>query len=604
MALNPENWRQINDLFDRALSENNTHFLSSENENVAREVRSLLAAHNLAQSFLQTPAGETLSRPRELQSGETLGDFSILRKLGAGSIATVYLADQISLGRKVALKVSPNIGEEGRNMAPLEHDHIVRIFAEVIEPKNNIRWTCMQYVPGLSLDQLLARLAAVSPVERSGRSILDLLDQSNSESMILDPSLLRDRESLSDLNYLDACLWITSRIAQALDYAHRRGVLHLDVKPANILINPYGRPMLMDFNVSQRGEGSQMVRGGTLMYMSPEQSRGFTDESVRVDGRADIYSLGKVMKEMVALEPHSSPEVIQCIDLCLEENPVKRLNASELVTHLESLLERRAIERQLPTPGTLTNWARMHPRRAIAFAIFAPQFVGSFINITYNAARVVRLLSPLQQAAFQEFVAIYNLTLYPVCLFIVWKRMREIFRPAVEASLEKRRKNFLVLPDRIIVLCLLGWMPGSILFPAWIHWRTGTLSAAVYGHFFISFTLSCLIAMTYSFLYTYFIVVRVFYMNLWTGTRDVRRTAREELQHLPTLLRFFYAMAGTVPLAGVALILWTGLSPNIEFRVLVTALLGMGIVGLLSGLRSSGLFSQTLFALTGIRTRV
>jgi len=109
--------------------------------------------------------------------------------------------------------------------------------------------------------------------------------------------------------------------------------------------------------------------------------------------------------------------------------------------------------------------------------------------------------------------------------------------------------------------------------------------------------------MTYSFLYTHYLMIRVKYPKLWTGTRGIQKVAREELRNLPATLRFFYAMAGIVPLAGAALILWTGIAPSIESRLLVTALLVLGIAGLLSALRSSALFSQTIYAFTGIRNR-
>jgi len=599
VALTPENWQRINELFDQALNSDNTSCLHDEDEEIVLEVRSLLAAHHLAASFLAAPAGKP-KRPKELQPGDVIGDFWIIRKLGQGSIATVYLAEQTSLGRKVALKVAPNIGEEGRNMAPLEHDHIVRVFAEAVDTANNQRWTCMQFVAGLPLDQLIARIAALSPAERNGRAILKLLDESSAEPAMFDPAALQDRENLADLDYVDACLWIVSRLAQALDYAHRRGVLHLDVKPANILMSPYGRPLLTDFNVSQRGEGGP-IKGGTLNYMSPEQSRGFSDQHVRVDGRADVFSLGKLLKEMLDLGTGNFVEIDRVLRKCTAENPAHRLNAAETIQYLESLLEQRCIERQLPTPGALTRFTQRHPTAAVLFFIFAPQLLGSAVNITYNFSRIVALLTVQQQAAFQEFVIYYNLLLYPLCLVIAWRNLSPVFRPMLHVPLEKKRKRVLQLPDWLNALCLLGWMPGSILFPAWIHWRTGSLSATVYGHFFISFTLSCLIAMTYSYLYTHYLMIRVFYPRLWTGTRGIQKIAQGELKYLPATMRFFFSMAGIIPLAAAALILWSGPSPTFEFRALLTALLGMGIIGLLTALRSSGLFAQTMYAFTGVR---
>jgi serine/threonine protein kinase len=93
-----------------------------------------------------------------------LDDFELLQILGEGSFGRVYLAEQVSLGRQVALKVLANRGNEARTMASLEHDHIIRVFAETV--RDNLRLLCMQYVPGTNLDCILRFLARLPQLGR------------------------------------------------------------------------------------------------------------------------------------------------------------------------------------------------------------------------------------------------------------------------------------------------------------------------------------------------------------------------------------------------------------------------------------------------------
>src|SRR5262249_5506627 len=128
--------------------------------------------------------------------GQRLDDFELLAVLGSGSFATVYLARQMTLDRLVALKVSANRGQEARTLASLEHDHIVRVFAEVVDQERDLRLLCMQYVPGTTLEQVIRVLARRDRRQWNGLAILEAIDASSTHPAPFDPVALRDREFL------------------------------------------------------------------------------------------------------------------------------------------------------------------------------------------------------------------------------------------------------------------------------------------------------------------------------------------------------------------------------------------------------------------------
>lgn len=237
--------------------------------------------------------------------GKQYGDFELVRLLGKGSFASVFLARQISLDRYVALKVSANRGAEARTLAALEHEHIVRVFSETVDPEHNLRLLCMQFVPGTTLEKLINALAQRDPRTWSGGLIVDLLDHLCTDAVPFDPAALRGREDLAASDFCEAVCWFGTRLAEALAHAHSQGVLHRDIKPANILLNRYGRPFLADFNIAldaQRTKGSTgALFGGTLAYMAPEHLDAFNPDHETtpdaVDERSDLFSLGIVLYE-------------------------------------------------------------------------------------------------------------------------------------------------------------------------------------------------------------------------------------------------------------------------------------------------------------------
>src|SRR5262249_29146282 len=158
-----------------------------------------------------------------------------------------------------------------------------------------------------TLQEVLDLLTEVPLAERSGQKLLEAVDRLVAEPAAFDPGALRNREVLSRLDWPGTVCWIGARLAEALDFAHSRRVNHRDIKPGNIMLNQYGRPLLVDFNLAFQpldasATGDRL--GGTLAYMAPEHLEAFAPDAVFPKGTvaqaADIYSLGVVLYQAAA----------------------------------------------------------------------------------------------------------------------------------------------------------------------------------------------------------------------------------------------------------------------------------------------------------------
>src|SRR5215218_5657137 len=186
----------------------------------------------------------------EIEVGQRLDDFDLLIELGSGAFARVFLARQMSLQRLVAVKISENHGHEPQTLAQLDHDYIVRIFDQRILHDQNWRLLYMQYLPGGTLLDLGRVAFAGERPPDSGQALLDAVDgalESRGESR---PTESSTRAELATLSWPETVAWLGKRLATALHYANSRGVLHRDIKLANVLLARDGTPKLADFNIS------------------------------------------------------------------------------------------------------------------------------------------------------------------------------------------------------------------------------------------------------------------------------------------------------------------------------------------------------------------
>ena len=239
--------------------------------------------------------------------GTSLAGFQILRSLGKGGFARVYLAWQANLQRTVALKVGADRGTEPQTLAQLDHPNIVRVFDLYRSEEKDKSLLSMAFVPGGTLEDVL-RFVHVQPKDKwNGRTFLAAVDRSLKKHAIEPHQDSESRRLLREMDWPQVVAWIGARIAEALDYSHRRNVLHRDIKPANILITADGVPQLADFNVGSsklRDPAPKPIFGGSLPYMAPEQLEvlDLSFEERDLDGRSDIYSLGMMMWKMLTGE--------------------------------------------------------------------------------------------------------------------------------------------------------------------------------------------------------------------------------------------------------------------------------------------------------------
>jgi serine/threonine protein kinase/Flp pilus assembly protein TadD len=287
----------------------------------AHIIRQVLSSLDLADLSSWSEA-ELTDQPAVATPPRHLGDFRIVREIGRGGMGIVYEAVQLSLNRRVALKVLPfaaaldrrhleRFRNEAQSAAQLHHSNIVSVFAVGCE--RGVHFYAMQFIDGQTLAQVIKEMRAATGSDHSEDAnpssepiSLDVVKPPPASDVTETVPLAALSTERSDgrSEFFRTFAKVGMRLAEALDYAHRQGVIHRDIKPANILLDAQGDVWITDFGLARlKNENGLTVSGdllGTLRYMSPEQT---TASRTPVDHRSDIYSLGATLYELVSLRP-------------------------------------------------------------------------------------------------------------------------------------------------------------------------------------------------------------------------------------------------------------------------------------------------------------
>lgn len=370
-----------------------------------------------------------------------VGDFQIVRQIARGGMGIVYEAVQMSLGRRVALKVLPFAATidprhlqrfkiETQAAALLHHTNIVPIYAVGCE--RGIHFYAMQLIDGQSLATIIEELHRKGQSQRPD-------DHPDTTSEVGRP-LAKQGSTIEVSTAITAGdSWVKEttvrrlarvmvQAASAMEHAHQSGVIHRDLKPANLLIEASGHVWITDFGLAQLQADNGITRSGdflgTFRYMSPEQISG---ERILLDHRTDIYSLGATFYELLALTPvfpgqtyqellfhilhhearplrdfnRAVPVELETIILkCLSKSPSDRYQtAAELAADIQRFLSHEPIRARPPTLFDRTRkWSRRHPAVIIAgILVMFLIAVGSLISNRLISAEKQRTVQALNR---------------------------------------------------------------------------------------------------------------------------------------------------------------------------------------------------------------
>ncbi len=432
-----------------------------------QEAANLVDHHFAAGDFLESPLFldsadiamqfglECTGKDNELTAGLTgehdsiLGDYRLIREIARGGMGVVYEAEQISLNRRVALKILPfaavldqrqlkRFKTEAKAAASLDHPHIVNVYN--VGNERGVHYYAMQYVEGHDVAELICQLRELSradspDTESAGYELAQSLASGEFEPpdatrrmslaeqctpTVAGPALqTQSRPSKTRTDDTPPCPMFDTEVsttrreyfrtvaalgiqaAEALQYAHARGVLHRDIKPSNLMINSDGRLLVTDFGLARvDGDVALTMTGdvmGTMRYMSPEQASGRNDV---IDCRSDVYSLGATLYEMITLQPlypgsdhqellrkraEEAPvpprEINKAIPVDLETVVLKAIakepedryaTAGEFAADLQRFIDNEPVRARRPSPTTrIWKWFQRHHALSASLVLLA-----------------------------------------------------------------------------------------------------------------------------------------------------------------------------------------------------------------------------------------
>lgn len=576
----------------------------------------------------------------EIAVGDQLDDFDLLTVLGSGAFARVFLARQRSMQRLVAVKISADHGTEPQTLAQLDHDYIVRVFDQRVLPHRRLKLLYMQFLPGGTLLSVLKWVRATPPAERTGELLLDAIDAAMEEKGEIRPSDSSVRAEIASLSWPETVAWLGRRLAEALDYAGAHGVLHRDVKPANVLLTSEGVPKLADFNISfsrnVAGDSPIAYFGGSLSYMSPEQLEachpGRSTSAGDLDTRSDIFSLGVVLWELLTgrkpfgdegatggdattldamlnrrrdgiapeayadLPPDCPAALRRVLTECLAPDKAQRWSTgTALAQQFDLCLDARARDLVDPPPGSWRLRLRRWTVPLIVLAIAIPNGLASIYNIHHNKTLIIDRLNPEVQQRFELIVTIVNVIFFPLAAFLMIYMCRYVItvprglrRGKVfdSETLARARSDALLMGDRVVYIAFGLWMAAGVAFPLTLQIVTGDIPTEAFVHFIASLAVCGAIAVAYPFFLVNFFIVRSTYPTFMPHGQTNEEDARQ-LHSLDRRSNLYLAVAASIPLLGVAGV--TFLQPS-DIPLVIVAVRVLCVGGILAFVLAYWLF--------------
>ncbi|MFE3985712.1 serine/threonine protein kinase [Nocardia tengchongensis] len=604
---------------------------TAEYPEVAAEIHARFSGEN--------PAPPPPVLPEGIETGRRLDDFDLLTYLGGAERSRMFLARQRSMQRLVAVRVEAGADCDTDTVAQLDHQYIVRVFDQRLIADGStgkpLRLLYMQYVPGGTAEGVLAQLhrealtagnghkpgrvihrGAAANGGPDGGLLLRAIDSAMEAKGESRPSGSPVRTEIAAMSWPETVAWVGRRLAEALEYGERQGVLHHDIRPAKVLFTAEGVPKLADFALGPMywSTGVTGVHGagandaGALRYRSPEALAALLNPAAPApESPSDIYSLGMVLWEMLTgtlpfddpevveaeqAEPGAAPnraEVVRALlarrmagvppealdDLppdtpatlrrvlleCLRPDAARRWQSgAQLAGQLDLCLDPDA--RDLVDPPAHTLWARLRawPVPIAMLCVGLPNALASWYNIQINQSLIVNELSAADQHRFEQVALVTNLAAFPVAaLLLLWLARR----PLTVSYRLGRGHDY--TPDQLARArsdtLLIGervvWVPFVMWLIAGIVWPLALAwEGADLPHMaFAHFFTAQVVCATIALAYPFFLIMVYAVRSLYPqllARGSVGHADRRQLAALARRSNFYLAAAASVPLLGVA----------------------------------------------------
>ncbi|MDA7980040.1 MAG: protein kinase [Pirellulales bacterium] len=583
------------------------------------------------------------------KAGDQLDDFDLYHEVGSGAFATVFLARQRSMQRLVALKISTDESDEPQALAQLDHANIVRVYDQRYLSEEKLRLLYMQFVPGGTLHDVLER-SRKGEHPHSGDELLAAIDNSLRQRGDDPPGDSQTRKQLQEMTWSQAVAWLGSQLAEALSYAHSRGVLHRDIKPANVLLAADGRPKLADFNISYASEVEgampETFFGGSVAYMSPEQLEAYHPGLPRtpddLDGRSDVYSLAVMLWELLAgrrpfedrVLPEGWPATIERMHAERQHGVSEKAHA-QLPTGCPAMLKKVLLKALAPDENEryadAGQFARdlalcreshlshlLHrgqndwrsfvgraPFSAFLLAVIIPNVCASVMNIAYNFQAIFEAENVDSGFFWNVELSVVNPVLYLSGILIGYLLARPALRGMRALRLRHSATGNLTtqaahrtmwLGDLFWGIGMSLWVLSGVIFPAWTQWQAGhSVSASFYGHFIASQVVTGMIASAVAFFTVTFVCVRAALPRLLAEAPPSPELSRQ----LVKLSKRAWVYLSTLVVAPFAAVFILSMNQS-DIRWAFTLIALVGVASFLASALLARLIQQDLSALARI----